>query len=507
MGSCSRILRASILSLLILFSCCFFLSSSQATYSISQGQTITDGQTLISQNKTFALGFFSTTNSSKRYVGVWYNNISIQTVVWVANRDNPLTDSSGNLNIGSTGNLYIKNGTGADIWSTNASMPASWNRSIAVLDDTGNLILRGFDASNNSEDVWESFAHPTDTFLPGMRVKVTELFTSWRAADDPSTGNFTIGMDPSGTNQIVIWEGGIKRWRSGQWNGQVFTGITDMRPLNLYGFRLTNEYISFTNPDPLTPMRFVLRWDGQEEQLIWNESNQSWGARWAQPKTPCETYGQCGVYGVCSDDRTSTNMCSCLRGFVQRNVNDWGSGCVRRRELVGCGSNGSQTDGFVRVGGVKLPDSSNWILVNRGSDECEERCLGNCSCKAYAYLSGGIGCLTWAVDLMDVITLDGAGNDLYLRLARSELGKRNLSPLPLLLFFPISLFIFTTFSRNYFSCIFALHFNCQTFFMWKMFFIYFCLHGKWNPKISLFYGRFVCMGLILYLFKRKWIPT
>ncbi|KAJ0429531.1 putative non-specific serine/threonine protein kinase [Helianthus annuus] len=59
------------------------------------------------QEKKFQMGFFSLENESeRRYVGIWYA-MDPKTVVWVANRDNPLSDSSGVLTIGEDGELKV----------------------------------------------------------------------------------------------------------------------------------------------------------------------------------------------------------------------------------------------------------------------------------------------------------------------------------------------------------------------------------------------------------------
>ena len=83
----------AILLLSVVFPICFCLDT------ITPDQPIKDGQTLVSNRKTFALGFFSPGNSNRHYVGIWYYQITEQTVVWVANRDNPLNDISGVLSI------------------------------------------------------------------------------------------------------------------------------------------------------------------------------------------------------------------------------------------------------------------------------------------------------------------------------------------------------------------------------------------------------------------------
>ena len=69
--------------------------------SINNSQLLRDPETLESSNTNFKLGFFSPSNSKNRYLAVWYNNkdteFGMSEVVWIANRDNPLSSSSGVL--------------------------------------------------------------------------------------------------------------------------------------------------------------------------------------------------------------------------------------------------------------------------------------------------------------------------------------------------------------------------------------------------------------------------
>ncbi|KAI3753825.1 hypothetical protein L2E82_25889 [Cichorium intybus] len=86
---------------------------------ISDLRFLTKGDTLVSPSGVFELGFFRPGSSENRYVGIWYKKISVQTVVWVANRDSPLTGaSSGTLKIVYPGNLVlVNNGTDDVVWS------------------------------------------------------------------------------------------------------------------------------------------------------------------------------------------------------------------------------------------------------------------------------------------------------------------------------------------------------------------------------------------------------
>nr|GFA23714.1 putative S-locus glycoprotein domain-containing protein [Tanacetum cinerariifolium] len=64
--------------------------------------------------------------------------------------------------------------------------------------------------------------------------------------------------------------------------------------------------------------------------------------------------------------------------------------------------------------------------------DCEVACKNNCSCTAYAnpnVTPGGVGCLLWFGELNDVRVYPQNGQDLYVRLAASELQdvKKNKS--------------------------------------------------------------------------------
>nr|DAD36525.1 TPA_asm: hypothetical protein HUJ06_007166 [Nelumbo nucifera] len=198
-----------------------------ASDTTTNGQQIKDGHTLVSAGGHFELGFFSPNlNSKNRYVGIWYKRITVKTVVWVANRDRPLVDSSGILMINNEGNLVVMDWRGGCIMITYGSATSS-NTSVKLSDD-GNLI---FVEENSDKQVvlWQSFDYPTDTFLPGMKLgrnlksKQNRLLTSWRSADDPSSGVYTFGADPNGTTQFFIWQEGVVYWSSGDFKDNTFS--------------------------------------------------------------------------------------------------------------------------------------------------------------------------------------------------------------------------------------------------------------------------------------------
>jgi D-mannose binding lectin len=199
----------------------------QGKDTLTSGESLRDGNTLVSEGDIFEFGFLTLGNSNHRYIGVWYHNFSskLETILWIANRKKPVTSPSGGiLTLASDGNLIIADTRTDVLWSTNISAPISTNQSRTVqLMANGNIVLNDSDGTT----VWQSFDHPTDTYIPGMRVGldlqtgVNQVFTSWRNKTDPAPGKFTMGIDPSRSTQLFIWDGGHPRWRSGRWNGQV----------------------------------------------------------------------------------------------------------------------------------------------------------------------------------------------------------------------------------------------------------------------------------------------
>ncbi|KAK4572621.1 hypothetical protein RGQ29_030867 [Quercus rubra] len=371
-----------ILLLSVLFRICVSLDT------ITPDKPIKDGETLVSNQKTFALGFFSPGNSNCRYVGIWYYQITEQTVVWVANRDNPLNDSSGILSINSQGNLVLhtQNQT-LPIWSTNIASISSTNYSISMaqLLDVGNLVLV---QQHNQRVLWQSFDYPTNIFLPFMKVGLdrqtglSRYLTSWESKDDPKTDGITI----------------------------------------MYGI---------TEPDVYSRIMYVLGESGTFGRYTWGDGK--WVKFWFDPQESCDIYLNCGPNSYCDPYKGDEFDCTCLPGFKPKSPLDWSirdgsSGCVRKQRVSTCKSG----EGFIKLASVKVPDTSiAHVDMSLSLKQCEQECLRNCSCTAYTSADEseeGIGCLTWHGDLVDIRTFTNEGQDLYIRvdsIVLAQYAKKN----------------------------------------------------------------------------------
>ncbi|KAK1371735.1 hypothetical protein POM88_037827 [Heracleum sosnowskyi] len=144
------------------------------------------------------------------------------------------------------------------------------NPAIQLL-DTGNLVLNDEhqDVNNMKDFIWQSFDHPGDNLLHGMKFGI----------------DLVSGID-----------------RTGPVNGYKFTGLPKTSPGGIfkdtfvinkkeiyYMFDLINETSAV--------MRFVLTLSGVQKLLLWNYQQQSWMVYINLLVTDCDRYRLCGAYG------------------------------------------------------------------------------------------------------------------------------------------------------------------------------------------------------------------
>ncbi|XP_057869495.1 S-locus-specific glycoprotein S6-like [Cryptomeria japonica] len=233
------------------------------------GESLVGNQSIISKNGMFELGFFSPRGTNNWYIGIWYAQIYPQVIVWVANRDNPIRSMLGVLKFSSDGHLRL------------------------------------LDGPNNSEIVWESFAHSTDTWLPGMKLWKGMKLTSWKSYVDPTSGLFSVGMDMS--------------------------------------------------PGKTTDADGCISVDEKGEIKYWDLMDDgTWNQGWSTYQGQCSGYDIYGANGLCN---IANDVCSCIKGFKPKRDTKgwWSSGCSRRR-LLQCSVIESTTDGFLESKNQNLPE-------------------------------------------------------------------------------------------------------------------------------------------------------
>nr|AJP61141.1 SRKp [Arabidopsis halleri] len=408
-------------------------SISANTLSATESLTISSNKTIVSPGGVFELGFFRILGDSW-YLGIWYKKISQRTYVWVANRDNPLSNPIGILKI-SNANLVILDNSDISVWTTNLT-GAVRSPVVAELLDNGNFVLRDSKINESDEFLWQSFDFPTDTLLPQMKLGrdhkrgLNRFLTSWKSSFDPSSGSFMFKLETRGLPEFFGFTTFLEVYRSGPWDGLRFSGIPEMQQWDdiIYNFTENRDEVAYTFrvTEHNFYSRLTINTVGRLEGFMWEPTQQEWNMFWFMPKDTCDLYGICGPYAYC--DMSTSPACNCIKGFQPLSQQEWASGDVtgrcRRKTQLTCGE-----DRFFKLMNMKLPATTAAVVDKRiGLKECEKKCKTHCNCTAYAnsdVRNGGSGCIIWIGEFRDIRNYAADGQDLYVRLAPAEFGERS----------------------------------------------------------------------------------
>lgn len=235
---------------------------------------------------------------------------------------------------------------------------------------------------------------------------------------------------------MMMYKGLTLWWRTGSWTGQRWSGVPEMTNKFIFNISFVNNpdevSITYGVLDASVTTRMVLNETGTLQRFRWNGRDKKWIGFWSAPEDKCDIYNHCGFNGYCDSTSTEKFECSCLPGYEPKTPRDWflrdaSDGCTRIKADSIC--NGKE--GFAKLKRVKIPNTSAVnVDMNITLKECEQRCLKNCSCVAYASAyhesqDGAKGCLTWHGNMLDTRTYLSSGQDFYLRVDKSELARWN----------------------------------------------------------------------------------
>ncbi|KAJ1701828.1 hypothetical protein LUZ63_001607 [Rhynchospora breviuscula] len=398
---------------------------------LNASEVLQDDQLLTSTNGIFQLGFFNTTSSNIRYLGIWYN-LPSKMIVWVANRDHPIISGSGTFYLSPAGTLFIRNSTGQDIWSTGSQF--SQGEPQACLLDSGHLVVND---TKTGKILWQSSYQLSDSLLANTPLGYVKLLdstleyrlSSWNITGiDPSPGQYVRKLDPARRHELVTFRGSDVFYRTGPWNGTGWNGFPKMNRPELLRFHVSARddggYFWYEPKNPLQLWIQVLNSsDGRTYRYYWNASNNNWALFWTAPDESIPPYAKCGPYGIYYD---GTCHCCTVHDFHYKKEDldkqQFSGGCIRNISL-----NGTYHK-FVTVKNLKLPDTINAVSNETLSkSECESWCRKNSSCTAFTHI-GWQGCLAWFGDIIDMQKFnpdDGYGDSLYIRVACKK--KNNIS--------------------------------------------------------------------------------
>ncbi|PIA34240.1 hypothetical protein AQUCO_03800078v1 [Aquilegia coerulea] len=382
---------------------------------------ISGNSKISNQNGSFEVGFFSP-NGIGWYIGISYSSIPIQTIVWVANRGNPVkTLTKAELRLTENGELSIFDSNGISVWKTENQKKA---RELKLL-DTGNMVL----LSEEGEMVWQSFDFPTDTWLPGMKITRFQRFTSWHSPRDPSPGNYTLQLMESDYGELVLtFNQSFIYWSSGKWDGSTFADAPEMSAPYIVSVSFENPsttsaslmYSEVSTENSLMPLtRFSIDSNGQLKEYIWSVQNLNWNIFVSRPEDVCHVDGLCGDLGFCSGH--ALKPCECLNRFHPADGLSWRSGDFSGGCRPDIQRLCHENDGFEEVGVVTY-DNISTVRFSASRTLCEETCLRNCSCLGLKHDEGAGLCSNLYGQVRNL--RNSTEEDvLYIRISRGGLKK------------------------------------------------------------------------------------
>nr|POE76833.1 g-type lectin s-receptor-like serine/threonine-protein kinase [Quercus suber]POF24218.1 g-type lectin s-receptor-like serine/threonine-protein kinase [Quercus suber] len=132
-------------------------------------------------------------------------------------------------------------------------------------------------------------------------------------------------------------KGSDKFFRTGTWNGCVFSGVPELRATPVYDFSFVSNkdeaYFMFHMIKTSLVPRAVMN-QTQYEHYIWVDGK--WKQYLYLPRDNCDAYNLCGAYGNCIIGESPA--CQCVQGFKPKspdtwNPDEWSKGCIRSTQL------------------------------------------------------------------------------------------------------------------------------------------------------------------------------
>ncbi|KAL5560340.1 hypothetical protein UlMin_036551 [Ulmus minor] len=328
----------------------------------------------------FAFGFYK--QGDGFVVGIWFQNIQQQTVIWTANRDDPPLPNDAKLFLIGNG-LILQKGQGQQI---PFAQPVDTTQPVASASmlDSGNFVL------NNSDStiIWQSFDFPTDTLLPTQRLATNKQLVSGMSETNHSSGIFRVLMQDDGNLvQLPIYDWSVYL---GYWNsktntvGSNTTLILDpsgqLYLLSSDGSNVKNISASPNQTGDKALYRFTIDVDGilrlYSHSLL---QNASWLSLWNSTNNKCDPLGLCGLNSYCVLDGQEPH-CLCPPNFDFIDQSQRNLGCHRNIAIEGCTTQNGDAVSVEEIPGLTWQNTP-YAILGIDAAACKEECLRDCNCE------------------------------------------------------------------------------------------------------------------------------
>ncbi|GFZ10215.1 hypothetical protein Acr_21g0008140 [Actinidia rufa] len=360
---------------------CIFINTFQ--HSLSGGSSLSverySTDVLVSPNRVFVAGFYAVGDNAF-VLAVWFAQPSSPsaTVVWMANRDQPVNGKGSKLSLQKKRQSHLvrrRQNHPVDHRHHLRHLRGIKAPQHRFLASAGNLVLTRLESDHI---LWQSFDSPTDTLLPHQMLTRYTSLSSSRSQTDHSSGIHKLFFDNDNALKLLytgpqvssiywpdpwlmIWDTGRTTYNSSQ--------IAILDPL---GHFRSSDNLQFSAADfGLGPQRrLTLDFDGNLRLYSLDEMKGNWTVTWQAISDPCRVHGLCGPNSICSYGSGAGRGCSLCAGELLK----WYvySRCVifvfRIPKRSGAamqgdgGGGGGANSGFSRMRGTRGYMAPEWVF-------------------------------------------------------------------------------------------------------------------------------------------------
>ncbi|KAF4359752.1 hypothetical protein F8388_008314 [Cannabis sativa] len=377
---------------------------------------------LVSPNGIFSAGFHSIGNNAYSFA-IWFTFTQKKnpTVVWMANRDQPVNSKGSKLTLLKSGNLILIDAYRIIIWATGTT---SFSVPQLRLRDNGNFVL----ITEDDVVLWQSFNSPTNTLLPEQPLtRYKGGLVSSRSQSNFSSGFYKLFYDTDNVMRLAFDNNDVS---SVYWpNPWLLTWEADRSTYNnsrvgvfdYLGNFSSSDKFTFLSGDFGSRVQRILKLDidGNVRLYSREKSWENWVVTWQAFTNPCRIHGICGANSRCMYDFNG-RKCSCLPGHKMKNRTDWSYGCEPKFNSF-CTKN--QTSRFIKLFNSEFYGYDYGIYNNYSYRDCENLCLQFCNCKGFQYsyfINLGIFKCYPKMLLVNGYHRPGFSGNVYLRLPKTD---------------------------------------------------------------------------------------
>ncbi|KAJ8759953.1 hypothetical protein K2173_010809 [Erythroxylum novogranatense] len=420
---------------------CFFLIihllpySSYAYTNISLGSYLIasdDNSSWTSPSGDFAFGFWQVTGRGY-LLAIWFNKVPERTIVWSANRNNPVHGGS-QVDLTIDGYLILTDQKHTRIWAAN--YPGT-GASYAAMLDTGNLVLAGRDSVN----LWQSFDQPTDTILPTQALNLGGALIARLSGTNYSTGRFKFALEADGSLQLSTTKypfdiSNVRYWpvdESSPGSGYKLmfkeSGFIYLAARN--GSIIRN--VSSIGVSTSFYQRAVIDYDGIFVHYVYPKTgsggrNQSvsWTPLSLVPENIClniggfMSSGACGYNSYCRLGDDNRPICQCAPAYILSDPNDVRNGCNRNFPSQKCNTGSQEEDLFelIEMPNTDFPQGDYEAYSSVDEQWCRLTCLNDCYCAAAAFSDGN--CYKKTIPLLNGRTHPEIGGKFLIKVSKQN---------------------------------------------------------------------------------------